>query len=59
MEGGHHEGGQADEGAEPALQPVGGAFLFLDVLLGPLQRLGADGRRRRPDRRGLGGVDVS
>jgi hypothetical protein len=43
----HHEGGEADEAAEPALQLVGGALLLLDVLLGPLQRLVADGHRRR------------
>ena len=39
MERRHHEGGQADEAAEPALQLVGRAFLRLDVLLGAEQRL--------------------
>ena len=39
----HREGNEADEAAEPALQLVGRALFFLDVLLGPLQRLVADG----------------
>ena len=41
----HREGDQPDEAAEPALQLVGGAFFFLDVLLGLQQRLGADDGR--------------
>ena len=45
MERRHHEGDEANEAAEPALQLVGGAFLFLDVLLGLQQRLGADDGR--------------
>jgi hypothetical protein len=56
----HDEGGQADEAAEPALQLVGRAFFFLDVVLGAPQRLFADGRGRRPgDRAGLGFDDAA
>jgi len=58
MEGRHHEGGQPDEGAEPALQLVGGAFFFLDELFGPAQRVFADGRGLRPGGRAVGGFDA-
>jgi hypothetical protein len=55
----HGEGGEPDEGAEPALQPVGGAFFLLDELFGPAQRVVADRRSLRPGARGVGGVDAS
>ena len=45
MERRHHEGDEANEAAEPALQLVGRAFFFLDVLLGTQQRLCADDGR--------------
>jgi hypothetical protein len=55
MERRHDEGGEADEGAQPALQRVGCAFLFLDEVFRPSQRLFADARGGGPDdRAGLG-----
>jgi hypothetical protein len=59
VEGRHREGGEAHEGAEPALQLVGGAFFLFDELFRPPQRLVADRRGRGPGDRALGGFDVS